>query len=258
MASATCDAEAFYEVFAPFYDDFTADHEYAWWLGELLRALEREGQKGNCLLDVGCGTGKSFRPMLERGWQITGCDISPAMVEEARRKAGDTVRLSVADMRELPKFGEFDLVWALYDAINYLLDARDLEAALSGMEANLAPGGLLIFDVLTLQGCRTFFTEEQRIERAGRRMTWRGEGHAGMQAGAICTASLEVEMGERVVCQPHRQKHFPETEMLEALGAAGLECLEVYGSKADGILRSPLNEAIHTKAIYVATRRATP
>ena len=31
-------------------------------------------------------------------------------------------------MRELPVFGEFDLVWSLDDAVNYLLSAEELEA----------------------------------------------------------------------------------------------------------------------------------
>ena len=43
------------------------------------------------------------------------------MLERARAKVGDAVELAVADMLELPEFGEFDLVWALDDAINYLL-----------------------------------------------------------------------------------------------------------------------------------------
>ena len=62
--------------------------------------------------------------MLERGWEVTACDISAAMVELARAKVGDAAELSVADMRELPSFGEFDLVWCLDDAVNYLLSAR--------------------------------------------------------------------------------------------------------------------------------------
>ena len=55
------------------------------------------------------------------------------MVEIARGKVGEAARLSVADMRELPVFGEFDLVFCLDDAVNYLLSGDELERALSGM-----------------------------------------------------------------------------------------------------------------------------
>ena len=134
-------AERAYEAIAPVYDDFTAHHNYELWLGNLLPQLRRHGLRGRRLLDVGCGTGKSFLPMLERGWEVTGCDISASMLELARAKSGDAVRLSVADMRELPVFGEFDLVWALDDAVNYLLSGEELGRALSGMRATLPPTG---------------------------------------------------------------------------------------------------------------------
>src|ERR1051325_5991710 len=109
-------AERTYEAMAPVYDDFTAHHEYDLWTADLLKVLARRGLQGNRLLDVACGTGKSFMEMLPRGWQVTACDISPAMLARAQKKAGHAVELIIADMLELPRFGEFDLVWALDDA----------------------------------------------------------------------------------------------------------------------------------------------
>ena len=85
-------AQRTYEAMAPVYDDFTAHHEYDAWVADLLKLLERRGLAGKRLLDVACGTGKSFLPMLPRGWQVTACDISPAMLERAREKVGDAVR----------------------------------------------------------------------------------------------------------------------------------------------------------------------
>jgi SAM-dependent methyltransferase len=252
-------AELTYEAIAPVYDDFTAHHDYEGWFAELLPALERNGLRGRRLLDVGCGTGKSFLPMLARGWEVTGCDISAAMLELARAKAGDAAQLSVADMRELPVFGEFDLVFALDDAINYLLSTEELERALRGMRANLAPTGLLLFDVNALQAYRTFFAEKAVVEREGSRLVWRGQASVDTPPGSICEAHLSVEGDGAPVSDSasevlgtHRQRHFPEAEVLEALDRAGLECLDVFGHGYDGILRQPLDEAEHTKAIFIA------
>jgi SAM-dependent methyltransferase len=258
-------ARSTYEAMAPVYDDFTAHHEYDAWIADLLELLERRGLQGKRLLDVGCGTGKSFLEMLPRAWQVTGCDISPAMLELARRKAGDRVRLIVADMLALPKFGEFDLVWALDDAVNYLLSREELEKALVGMRANLASAGLLLFDVNTLPAYRTFFAETEVVERGGRRLIWRGQADPDVAPGSICESRLEVAPeqgctsdgepgagGDDVPVLIHRQRHFPEAEVLAALTGAGLECLDVYGHGLDGIPRQPLDESTHTKAIYVA------
>jgi len=255
-------AERTYEAMAPVYDDFTAHHDYEGWLADLLTALELRGLKGRRLLDVGCGTGKSFMPMLPRGWEVTGCDISPAMLGLAREKAGEAVRLEVADMLELPRFGEFDLVWALDDAINYLLSPEELERALAGMRANLAPGGLLLFDVNELLAYRTFFAETVVVERGGRRLIWNGLARPDVAPGSICESRLEVvresedtEPGEAPE-HTHRQRHFTEAEVLVALERAGLECLDVYGIYTDGILKQPLDHTIHTKAIYIARSTA--
>lgn len=251
-------AEHTYEAMAPVYDHFTAHHDYEAWLTDLLAALERDGLQGRRLLDVGCGTGKSFLPLLPRGWQVTGCDISPSMVELAREKAGDSVRLEVADMRDLPRFGEFDLAWALDDAINYLLSAEELEQALVGMRKNLAPTGLLLFDVNALLAYRTFFAETEIVERGGWKLIWTGKATADVAPGSICESTLESipleAAGNEVKASTmrHRQRHFPEAEVLATLERAGFECLDVYGHGLDGIPRQPLDESIHTKAIYIA------
>src|SRR5690242_17926179 len=120
------EAEDAYDAIAPFYDEFTAHHNYEDWLGSMLPELEAHGLTGNRLLDVACGTGKSLMPMLLRGWSVTGCDISAQMVAVAQSKVGAEVDLRVADVRELPEIGEFDLVLALGDIVNYLLDEAGL------------------------------------------------------------------------------------------------------------------------------------
>jgi SAM-dependent methyltransferase len=253
-------AERAYEAMAPVYDDFTAHYDNDAWIEDLLVALERRGLRGRRLLDVACGTGKSFLSMLPRGWQVTGCDISPAMLELAREKAGDAVRLEVADMLELPAFGEFDLVWALDDAVNYLLSPEELERALAGMRRNMAPAGLLLFDVNELLGYRTFGSETTVVERGGNQLIWRGKATSSMAPGSIWESELEIVPGAydpdradttKIV---HRQRHFPEAEVLAALERAGLECLDVYGHGTDGVPKQPLDVEEHTKAIYIARR----
>jgi SAM-dependent methyltransferase len=250
-------AEQAYEAIAPVYDDFTAHYDTELWLGNLLPQLARHGLRGHRLLDVGCGTGKSFLPMLERGWEVTACDISPSMLELARAKVGDSVKLSVADMRELPELGEFDLVWALDDAVNYLLSAEELGAALRGMRANLAPAGLLMFDVNTLHAYRTAFAEVHRVERGGRQLVWRGQSSPHAPPGSINEARFEVEAGDdaaAVRTHVHRQRHFPEAQVLTLLEQADLQCLEVFGHGYDAKLQQPVDELTHTKAVYIARR----
>jgi SAM-dependent methyltransferase len=239
-----------YETFAPLYDIYTADYQAATWTAKLEGKAEAFGLGGRRLLDVGCGTGKSFIPMVEQGWSAVGCDISPAMLAVAREKVGDSVRLEVADVRALPVFGAFDLVWALNDTLNYLLSPDELIAALKGMAANLATDGVLLFDLNTLATFQASFVGEYGREVDGVQMTWVGRESGEIEPGATCEARFEVA-GDPTATHVHRQHHFPESAALEAIEHAGLECLEVWGDY-EGDQAQPLDEARHQKAIYIA------
>lgn len=235
-----------YQSLASFYDDFTAGYQAGPWTGKLEALAAAHDLPNRRLLDIGCGTGKSFLPMLDRGWEVVGCDVSPAMLEVAREKVGDAVHLQVADARDLPVLGEFGLVWALNDTLNYLLSADELKAGLEGMRANLAPGGVLLFDLNTLTTFRSDFATEAR--RDG--MTWAGQESADVEPGSICEARFEVD-GDRDAAHVHRQRHFPEAEALETIAAAGLTCLGIWGDY-EGEQNQPLDEVRHQKAIYLA------
>jgi len=251
--SSAATAEAAYDAFAAVYDDFNHRYMYERWTGRLLAKAEEAGLQGKRLLDVACGTGFSFLPMLDRGFDITGCDISREMVAIARAKIGDRVDLAVADMRALATFGEFDLVWSLNDSLNYLLSLEELSEALDGFKRNLAPGGIALFDVNTPVTYRSFFSGETFVEQGGRRMVWSGRSDPdAVCPGALHEAVFEVE-GEPGSARVHRQRHFPEAEIIATILAVGLSPLAVYG-ELEGVLFAGLDEELHSKAVYLCGR----
>ena len=189
-------------------------------------------------------------PMLARGWTVTGCDISPRMLDVAREKVGEQADLFEADMRELPDFGEFDLVWAINDPLNYLLDAEELEAAFDGMRRNVARDGIVLFDVNTLVTYRTFFSNEIVVEGDGGRLVWQGQlSSADVSTGAFAEARFDAE-GASELANIHRQRHFSEAEVRGALDVAGLDCVAQFGEK-DGELTPGVDENLHSKAVYL-------
>lgn len=241
-----------YETLASFYDEFTSGYGYRYesWTGGLLAKAEEAGLRGNRLLDVACGTGLSFLPMLDRGFEVTACDVSPAMLEVARSKADDRARLLVADMRELPDLGEFDLIWTVNDPINYLSGIDEVEATLRGMRRNLAPEGIVILDVASLASVRAFIAEEGVVEKGERKFAWRGCGSAAeVMPGASGEARFEA-VGEAGTAHVHRFRHFPEAEMRAAIEASGLRCEGVFHER-DGGLCPGLDEETYTQAVYL-------
>lgn len=256
-------ARAAYDAFAPVYDRFTAHHEYEPWTRTLEGLARTGGLRGRRLLDVACGTGKSFLPFLDRGYEVTACDVSPAMAARAAEKAGGRARVEVHDMRALPRLGEFDLACCLDDGVNYLHAPGELAAAFAGIRRNLAPGGVLVFDANTLATYRTFFASISVVQAEGEVLVWNGEAPRELGAGGLAEATLEALVagpGGRWTrtASHHRQRHHPAATVDAALEAAGLRLVLRRGMHLDGSLTPAVDELANSKAIYVARREAAP
>jgi len=258
-AGASSPALSAYEALAAHYDDFTAPYQHERWLAALEALAREHGLRGRRLLDVGCGTGKSFAPLLRRGYETTACDLSPAMVAIARARFGGRVRLFVADMRTLPPLGRFDLITCLDDAVNYLLEADELAAALASMRRCLAPDGLLVFDVNTLAAYREGFTASYDRREGALLFRWRGDARHPVSAGAILSATIEVCEGadpdHPIAVSRHVQRHHPPATVRAACATAGLEPVAVWGQHTGVRLEPGGSDDVHAKLVWLARRR---
>jgi SAM-dependent methyltransferase len=258
LADTRADAELAYDAVAAAYDTLTAGYPYDAWLDALEGLALRHGLRGRRLLDVACGTGKSFDPLRRRGYDVVGCDVSRAMLARAAARAPD-VPLHHADMRALRRLGAFDLVTCLDDSLNYLLEREDLQAALASIARQLAPSGVAVWDLNTLAMYRSSFSEDWVTERDGTFVAWRGGAggvtRAGEEARAVIEAFARTPTGtwERSTSE-HRQRHWPREVVVDLAARAGLRVLSVVGQRRGAVLGGCLDELVHTKAVYVACR----
>jgi SAM-dependent methyltransferase len=144
-----------------FYDGFAADYHLVYgdrWddaverQGAALDRVIREERPGaRDVLDCSCGIGTQAIGLAQRGYRVTGTDLSERSLERARVEAarlGATVALGVADFRDLaPVAGDFDVVLSCDNAVPHLLDDGDVALALAAMRSKLRPGGLLVVSV---------------------------------------------------------------------------------------------------------------
>ena len=255
----TPDSAQAYDALAPFYDRFTAHHDYDLWTEGLLQLAYRHDLSGTRALDAGCGTGKSFLPLLERGFQVTACDASNAMLDVAASKAGPhSVTLHCRDLRAMDSIGEFDLITCLDDVANYLTTSDELTAALAGLGANLRPGGVLLFDANTLATYRGFFAETAALEEERLLMVWRGLADEAFGPGDLARAVLDIfwESGDgwSRTTSRHEQRHHPRNTVEGCIEHAALRCLAVYGQDPAVNFEAGVDELRHSKAIYLLTR----
>jgi SAM-dependent methyltransferase len=247
-----------YDTLAPAYDLLTAGYAYGPWLRAIDALARSNGLTGRRALDVACGTGKSLEALLELGYDAVGCDSSPGMAAAARRKLAGRDGwggVLIADMRELPVLGEFDLVTCLDDALNHLPSAADVTAALRAMGANLAAGGLLAFDVNTLAAYRD--VGDRIVEDGDRIVLWHG-GPARLDApGGRAEVAMDVlsRCGGglwRRASASWGHWHYPLASIPELVARAGLEVVATRGQRTGGVLEPDADEHRHGKAVFLA------
>ena len=142
---ATPEDIAYWDAEASAFDD-APDHglhdpaaRAAW------RVLLRDALPGrpSRVADLGCGTGTLTLLLAEDGHRVDAVDVSPGMVEQARRKTGHLATVSVreGDAADPPLAdGGYDVVLSRH----VLWAMPDPAAALARWAALLAPGGRLV------------------------------------------------------------------------------------------------------------------
>ena len=137
-----------YDALADDYDRFVNwDARLTHELPTLSSLFEQAGARR--VLDSACGTGHHAITLARLGYEVTGADLSAAMVDRARLNAaaaGVSVRFVQAGLGELAGLedGKFDAVLCLGNSLPHLLSRDAITSALADFAAVLRPGGLLV------------------------------------------------------------------------------------------------------------------
>lgn len=95
-------------------------------------------ETGGPILEIACGTGRVSIPIARLGYEVTGLDIVPGMLERARDKsAGLPVRWVQGDGRTFNLNEQFRLIFLTHNAFQAFLTNADQEALLKQVRAQL-------------------------------------------------------------------------------------------------------------------------
>jgi SAM-dependent methyltransferase len=102
------------------------------------------------LLELNCGTGEDAIYFAQQGFNLASCDISPAMISQARQKArqtpaGDRIRFYVhatENIGELPERHPFSGAFSNFSGLNCV---KDLDGLAASLAPRLLPGSPLLF-----------------------------------------------------------------------------------------------------------------
>ena len=187
------------------------------------------------LLDAGCGTGRHVARFAGRGFEVTGVDLSPHMLDVCRAKlkaAGLSARLVQADFTRLDpdEIGEFDSVICMFSALGMIQGYANRVRCLRTLRECVRPGGLLAMHV------------HNALYDA-----WRPWGPLWLLGAWLWVGARGMEFGDRIIPNyrdlPSLYIHlFREQELRDALREAGWDLVELIhlNAQRDGPLRGRL------------------
>ena len=136
-----------YSALAEWFEYLNDDCGYENWSQYLIKELSPYGLTTG--LDVGCGGGYFTRALERYGFQMTGMDVSPEMLDRAQRtalKEGIRSEYVLGDVSKGKIAKKYSFVTAINDCFNYVAGGR-ISAAFKNVYGCLKKGGVFLFDV---------------------------------------------------------------------------------------------------------------
>ena len=224
-----------YHALAASYDRLTNDVDYEATVEFYMQILEREGLKPRTVLDLACGTGSVTKILAEKGFSVTGVDMSEEMLTEAFQKVLDIPnppRFICQKLQELYVPRGVDLAVCALDSLDYITNPDDCAEAIRRTYKALNPGGIFIFDVNTPEKLRAMDDQIFLDEDDDVYCVWRGEFDEDTN---ICTYAMDLFQRSGNVWQRSYEEHceyaYSQQQLMTFLKAAGFTRIEVYGDR---------------------------
>ena len=181
--------------------------------------------KGASILDLPCGKGRHTLFLAEKGYTLTGADLSSASIDLAKSYAPEGVTFLVHDMRKPAWNGTFDYVLNLFTSFGYFETEAEDRAAFTTLSKALKKGGSLVIDFMNVARAVNLLKEEetktiQGIEFHLKRYVQDGYIHKEIRFEADNTPYFFTE----------KVKALSLEDFKEFFTFAGLELTDVFGS----------------------------
>lgn len=216
---------------APYYDELMASVPYRMWVGYYLLLLSQQDVHTRKILDVCCGTGTMAEMLQREGYELTGIDLSPAMIEAARAKAEKKklpIRYECMDAADFELGATYGAALSFFDSLNNIVEPDRFQSALSRVADHLEPGGSFIFDLNTAYAFEEkMFTQKRMHPNAKLRYDWVGEWDA---ATRLITVHMKFWYGGEEFEETHVQRAYDEDEVRAMLDKAGFVEVRAYNS----------------------------
>ena len=193
------------------------------------------------IVDIGCGTGRHAIELAQRGYHVTGIDLSASQLKRAREKAaqeGVGVLFEKHDARALPFENEFDLAVMLCEGGFPLMETDEMNfEILKNVTKALKADGKLIFT--TLNGLFPLYhSVEKFCAAAGEEgnATYRSNTFDLMTFRDHNTTVIEDDAGNKKEIAANERYYVP-SEITWLLKTLGYKTIDIFGAKLGAFSR---------------------
>ena len=137
------------DAYSVYYDLLYADKQE-----DVPFYLNMAKETGGPVLELACGTGRVLLPLARAGFDVTGLDLSQAMLDKLQakldkepREVQSRVALKCANMRDYRFSQKFKLVFCAFNSFLLLMTAEDQLACLKTVREYLADDGRLVLNI---------------------------------------------------------------------------------------------------------------
>lgn len=121
--------------------------------------------QGSRVVDIACGEGRFAIHLAEKGYDVTGIDISAASIENAKDHEHNNLHFYVHDMRFPFYINYFDFAFNFFTSFGYFKYDRDNRMAARAFAAGLKKGGTLVIDYLNFKSVLKSMVAEATVQR---------------------------------------------------------------------------------------------
>jgi SAM-dependent methyltransferase len=217
------------------------DLEFRKWTMDIPFYTSLIEKKPGSVLDLGCGTGRVTIPIAKLGVPVTGLDLIPSMLQQAKVNA-ELAKVEIdwhqGDMTSFRLGKRFDWILLPFNSMQHLHELESLRSTLARIREHLAPDGQFAFDVVNpvFPDLTKEFTAPHLANEFddpdGKGRVQIEVSHAYDHTARIARTKLFYSIGEsrRIRQEEVVLKCFDPLELELFLGENGFTVLEKYGS----------------------------
>lgn len=176
------------------------------------------------ILDLACGKGRHSIFLNEKGFEVTGADLSQESILEANKNSNEKLHFVKHDMREVLKEFGFDYVFNLFTSFGYFDSQKEDEQVIKSINGNLKENGVLVLDYMNAVAVEAGLVpvEDKQIDGFHFSITRKVEGNSIIK-------NIQVKDDEKVLIFQESVARYRLADFKNMLYSCGFDILEVFG-----------------------------